>query len=146
MQTTQLKPERFVSKPEARRFGYALAIGINIVMVWIVFNVAEWGWPPFITQEWNQVSGIVGLSIIATIITYVAYLVYDPVWFKGLGDAAAAVVSLVASLRVLSVFPFDFSAYGEPWETLTRFILIVAIVGTSVAILVNLGKAASGTR
>lgn len=39
--TTQLKPERFVSKPEARRFGYALAIGINTAMVWIVFNVAE---------------------------------------------------------------------------------------------------------
>jgi hypothetical protein len=43
---------------------------------------------------------------------------------------------------VFSVYPFDFSPYSGPWDLLAKFVLIIAIVGTVVGIVTNIGKAA----
>lgn len=145
MQTMQRRSsEQWISKRDQRRFGYALAIGINLVMVWVVYNILDWGWPPFITSEWDRVVDIVALSMIAAILANAAYLAFDPRWFKRLTDAATGVVGVIASARVLSVFPFDFSNYTGPWETLSRIVLIIAIVGSAIGVLVNLAMAARG--
>ena len=144
MQTVQPTRQPLTSKRERRRFGYAVAIGINVALLWIVHNVVAWDWPPFITDEWNRVSGLVELSLFATILVTVAYLSFDPPRFKGIGDAVTGLVSLSATARVLSVFPFDFADYPGPWATLVRAALILAIVGTVIGIIANLAKAVRG--
>jgi hypothetical protein len=40
------------------------------------------------------------------------------------------------SIRMLRVFPFDFSAYAFDWALLTRIVLWVAILGSAVAVVV----------
>lgn len=142
MQTTH-RPTSVRSTPEpGRRFGYALAIGINIVMFWIVHNVLDWGWPSFITEDWSRVRGIIQTSIVVTILVNAAFLAFDPKWFKGLGEALTGFVSLIATFRVFTVYPFDFSGYTGPWDLLARMILVVAIVGTVIGVVANLLKAA----
>ena len=140
MQTMQHRPPVEAVKQAGRRFGYALSIGINLVVLWIVFNILEWGWPPFVTEDWTRAQGLVAASIIVAIIANVAYIAYDPKWFRGFGDAFQSVFTMVSSARVLAVFPFDYTPYSGPWEVLTRIILIVAIVGSAIAIIINLAK------
>lgn len=33
-----------------RRVGYSIAIGINLVLLWVINNLVAWGWPPFLTR------------------------------------------------------------------------------------------------
>jgi len=40
------------------------------------------------------------------------------------------------------VFPFDFSAYEFNWEMLTRVVMVIGIVGTGIAIVVEFLKLA----
>ena len=140
MQTVQQKPPVEIAKQAGRRVGYALAIGINIVMLWVVYNVLDWGWPPFITEDWSRVRGLIALSMIVAILANLAFMAYDPKWFRGFGDATQGVFAVIASARVLAVFPFDYSAYTGPWEFLTRAVLIIAVIGTGIGIIANIAK------
>ena len=141
MRTMDPIPTLDDSKALGRRIGYGIAVGINLVMVWVVYNVLEWGWPPFITEDWTRVRGVVAMSMIVAIIVNAAFILFDPRWFRGIGEAISGFASLIASLRVFSVYPFDFSPYAGPWDFLAKFILVVAIVGTVIGIVTNLGKA-----
>ena len=38
-------------KQSAKRFGYVVAIGVNLVMLFVVQNILEWGWLPFLTRS-----------------------------------------------------------------------------------------------
>ena len=62
---------------------------------------------------------------------------------RALGLAGAFIA---ATVRIYQVFPFDFSAYEFPWETLTRAILIIAIVGAAISIIVETVRLAVALR
>lgn len=51
---------------------------------------------------------------------------------RSIGELLTDLVAIAVTWKVFSVFPFDFTAYDFPWEVLTRFVLIVAIVGSAV--------------
>lgn len=123
-----------------RQVGYGLAIGINAVILWIVQNLGVWTWPSFVTEEWSRVRWLVSLSVVATIAANVAFLVYDTPWFKALGEAVSGVFSVLAAIRVFTVFPFEFSGYGGVWSGVARILLVIAIVGGSIAVFANLTK------
>jgi hypothetical protein len=141
MQTVQRRDDTARQPRLARQAGYGLAIGINTVLLWVVQNLGDWGWPSFVTAEWTRVRWIVSLSIAATILANVLYIVYDAPWVKALGDAGSGVVSVMAAVRLFTDFPFDFTGYAGPWSLLVRFFLIVAIVGGGIGVLANLAKA-----
>jgi hypothetical protein len=44
---------------------------------------------------------------------------------------------------MLTVFPFDFSAYQFDWEIVARFVLVLAIIGSSIGALVEAIKLVS---
>ena len=70
----------------SRRFGYILAAAITVGM-WFVIN--EWpGWQElsFLTDETRAVLGLVNFSLAVSLLVNLIYLVYDPVWFKSVGD------------------------------------------------------------
>jgi hypothetical protein len=131
-----------ISKETTRRIGYGVAIGFNIGFLVIVNNVLDWGWFPWLTEDLTDLLPIINVSVIATIVANAVYLVYDPPWFKGIAEVVLLTISLIVTIRLLQVFPFDFSAYDFAWATLTRWALGVAIFGIGIAMLVQLVKLA----
>jgi len=97
---------------------------------------------PFLTEDFVSLLWLVNLSILASAIANVAYLGYDAAWFKSVGQIGVTATGLLAAIRMRQVYPFDFSPYGGPWETLTRLMLVIAIFGSIVAILVELVRLA----
>jgi hypothetical protein len=131
-----------VSNRTTRRIGYGVAIAVNAAMLVVANNVLDWGWFGWLTEDLNDVLPLINLSLAASILANVAYIADDRPAFKGVLELVVNTISLIVTIRLLQVFPFDFSAYGSGWDTLTRWILIVAIVGISLALLVQLVRLA----
>ena len=129
-----------ISPRATRRFGYGAAIAVNVVMLWIVNKLLEWGWPSWLTDEFDQVLPIINVSIVATIIVNLAYIAYDTAWFKSLLQIGLLAISLVVTIRLYQEFPFDFSAYEFNWEAVARVVLIIAMVGICVGIVAEVVK------
>ncbi len=119
-----------------RQFGYLVAIGIGFVMLYVANRLLEWGWFAWLTEDFEEVLPIVNLSIWAGIIANALYLVYDAEWFKLLTQIPQLIISGVAGLRMLDVFPFDFSAYEFAWDTVARLAIILPLVGMAIALIV----------
>jgi hypothetical protein len=134
------------SKPRAgraaRRFGYAVAIGVNAILLYVVNQLLEWEWPSFLTEEFDRVVGIMSFSIIVSIVANVLYLMFDPRWFKSLGQIVENVVGFAVGIRVWQVFPFDFSSWSMDWSWLIRVALIVGLVGLAIGTIVEVAKLA----
>jgi hypothetical protein len=129
-----------------RRFGYLLAAALNGGFLYMVNNVLDWDVAPFLTNSFEEATPTIRLVLWATIIVNLAYLFFDPKWFKSLTQIGLAGISIAATVRLYQVFPFDFSEYDFPWETLTRTILIIAIVGVGISIIVETVKLAVALR
>ena len=133
-------PKDRPSRPSrsSRRFGYVVAVVVNLAILVAVNRWPGWDAVPFLTLDTESVVGLVNASLVISVIVNVVFLAYDPRWFKALGDALTAAVGFVVTWAILVVFPFDFSAYGFDWAALTRFVLVIGIVGSLVAVVVNL--------
>ena len=94
----------------------------------------------------EEVLPVINVSLTASIIVNAVYVGYDARWFKSLAELGLAVISLIVTIRLLQVFPFDFSAYGFAWGTLTRWLLGVAIFGVCVAIIVQVAQLARAAK
>jgi hypothetical protein len=121
----------------ARRFGYGVAALVNVIVLVILNNILEWGWFAWLTEDFETLLPIINLSLVASIVVNLAYILYDAKWFKALCEAGLVTISLVVAIRTWRVFPFDFSAYSFNWEAITRAILVFAIIGMSIALIVN---------
>jgi hypothetical protein len=121
----------------ARRFGYGVAALVNVIVLVILNNILEWGWFAWLTEDFETLLPIINLSLVASIVVNLAYILYDAKWFKALCEAGLVTISLVVAIRTWRVFPFDFSAYSFNWEAVTRAILVFAIIGMSIALIVN---------
>ena len=128
------------SSRTTRRIGYVLAIAVNIVLLVVANNVVEWGWFSWITEDLNGVLPIINVSLVASIVANAAYLAFDPPWLKGVAELGLQIISLIVTIRLLRVFPFDFSTDG--WETLTRGLLIAVIVAIGLALIVQVVRLA----
>lgn len=123
-----------------RRFGYAVAAGINAVLYFVVSHIVEWEWPGFITADFDRVDEIVLLSLGASVVANLVYMWSDTMPLKAFMEATVNGVSLVATIRLWQVFPFDFSENSFDWTTITRVVLGVALIGTAIALITNLLK------
>lgn len=126
--------------PAQRRAGYLIAIVINGVLLYLLNGSPGWQAAPFLTAATAQVIEVVNLALGAGIAVNAAYLVHDPPWLRRLGDLATTVLGLAAAIRIWQVFPFSFGAGEQGWSTVARVLLIVAIVGSAIAIVVNLAR------
>ena len=133
-----------VSRRAGRRIGYAVAILVNLLVYGFINTWPGWESFDFVTPAAADVVPLVNLSIGVTILVNVVYLFADGRRLKALGEMAANLVTMIASIAVLRVFPFDFSQYAFPWEFLTRFVLVIAVVGAAIAVLVNLYRLIRG--
>jgi protein-S-isoprenylcysteine O-methyltransferase Ste14 len=121
-----------------RRTGYAFAAVINAAILYLLNVWPGWEELSFLTEETTEVLGLVNFSLALGVLLNVVYLFADPAWFKVTGELLTALVSLLVVLRVIQVFPFDFSTWNVDWTWLVWTILIIAAIGTFVGAVVQL--------
>lgn len=127
------KPRQSVA---SRRVGYGFSVAINAVLLFLINASPGWDALPFLTPYFSKVLGLVNASIAVGLGVNVMFLVADPVWFKALGDLLVTAVGIAAMWAMWNVFPFD-SGAGFPWETLVRIGLVLGLVGSGIAIIVQ---------
>ena len=133
------------TKPATRRFGYVVAILVNVAMLIAANNLLAWDIFPFLTGDFERVLPILNVSLGAAVIVNLDYLGFDAGWFKSLTQIGLLAISLAVTVRLYQVFPFDFSAYEFNWELLTKWVLVLAMVGVGIGMIVELAKLATGT-
>jgi hypothetical protein len=144
MTTSQAPSTRPRPPVVARRFGYLGAIVANAGVLWLVHQLLVWGWPGFLTEEFEQVLPLVSASLIASMVVNAGFMSCDEGRCKALGDLVNAGFGLAVGLRMWAVFPFDFDGYGTDWSWAFRVALVVGIVGVAIAALVNAVKLVTG--
>jgi hypothetical protein len=121
-------------------------VGLVLVNVW-----PGWESVPFLTSDTTEVLGLVNASLFAGIVANLAYLVDDAPWLVALGGVVTTGIGLAALIRIIQVFPVDFSDWDFDGTALVRVLLILAIVGSAIGIVVQLtalvrSLAGGGTR
>jgi hypothetical protein len=117
---------------------------VNLVLLYVVNNLLAWDVLPWLTDDFEQVLPILNVSLLATMVINVVYVWFDPGWFKSLTQVGLSVISLMATVRVFRVFPFDFSPYEFGWATLTRVVLIFVMIGITIGIIAESIKFVTG--
>ncbi|HKX76743.1 MAG TPA: hypothetical protein VJR05_15275 [Acidimicrobiia bacterium] len=131
-----------VARSAGRQFGYLVAIAINVVMLWAANNLLDWGVLPFLTEDFRAVLWLINISLVISIAVNATYLGYDRQWYRSLTQAVLNGISLIVTVLLFQVFPFDFTAYQFPWESITRVMLVLVMVGTVAGIAAEFYKLA----
>jgi hypothetical protein len=121
----------------ARRVGYVVAVGLNAGLLYLMNVWPGWEVVPFLTANTTLVLPVVNLSLVAGLAANAVFVAYDARWSRSLGDLLTAGIGLAVLIRVWQVFPFWFSGSFD-WSPLVRVLLVVAMVGTAVAVVVHL--------
>ena len=122
------------------RFGYVVAIAINVALLVIVNNALDWELVEFLTDDFAQLTGLISFSLVATIVANAGFMVADRPRIKAPTQAALNIIGVVVSVRILQVFPFDFSTYDFDWGIVARGVLILAIAGSAVGAIVEFAR------
>ncbi|HEX6335329.1 MAG TPA: hypothetical protein VFZ85_00085 [Jiangellaceae bacterium] len=134
-----------------RRLGYGFGIVAGIVGLVLVNVWPGWESVPFLTSDTTEVLWLVNASLVAGIVANLAYLMHDAPWLVALGGVVTTGIGLAALIRIIQVFPVDFSDWDFDGTALVRILLIVAIVGSVIGIVAQFvallrSLADSGTR
>jgi len=122
------------------RPGYAMAIAVNVAVLFVANNLLEWDLIPFLTGDFSRVLWIIDVSLLATVVVNLAYLWYDPAWFKSGCQICLGGISMLVSIRMLQVFPFDFTGSQFDWEPVARFVMILGVIAVGIGIVVEVVK------
>ena len=136
--------QRRVPTP-VRRVGWVVAAAVNGVLLWVAHQLLGWGWPAFLTDDFELVLGLVTASLIAGIVVNVVLAVHHGGRVRALADLVTTAFALAVGLRLWEVFPFDFAGMTTDWSTLLRVALGVSIAASAIAIIANLVKLAGGS-
>lgn len=139
---TSVEPQERTYEAIGRRVGYVIAAVLNGVGLWIVNQLLDWEWPPFLTADFESVLPVLNLSFIVGIVVNAAYIGYDTAWFKSSTQIVANGVSLAVAIRMYQVFPVDFTPYDFDWDLVARIALIVGMVAVGIATILEVGKLA----
>jgi hypothetical protein len=137
---------RRTKRPPGRNAGYVVSIVVNVILLVLVNSKPGWQSLPWITEAFADVVWLINLSLAASIVANIAYLLYDPPRFRAICQFVIALIGFFAAARLLILFPFDFSAYDAPWALLTRIVLVIAIVGSVIAMIVEVVRFVRGGR
>jgi hypothetical protein len=137
MTRTRTTPRRSVA---TRRVGYTLAAAANAALLYLVNRWPGWEAVSFLTEDTRQVLGLVNLSLAVGLAANLVYLAHDGPRTKSLGELVTTALGLVVLGRLWQVFPFDFAGWSLDWSWLVRVLLGVGIVGSAIAIAVQLAS------
>lgn len=137
--STRRRPSR-----AARIVGYLIAAAINAVVLYLANVRPGWQAVPFLTDDTRRVLLLFNVSLVAAIVVNLGYVLHDAPRVKALGDLVTNGISLAVMIRLWVVFPFAFDAHG--WAVAARILLVIAMVGTAIAMLVQVATAIRGGR
>jgi hypothetical protein len=109
-------------------------------LLWVANSLLDWDVLPWLTDEFGEALPAINVSLWVGVIVNLLRLAYSPTWFVGVTEIISLVFSLRATVVMWRVFPLDFTNYWSGWELVVRALLVVAIVGTSIGILTQLGN------
>ena len=146
MTTTSKTIYRSKGRPSrgARRAGYVVSALINVALIIVVQNILEWGWLPFLTDEFEEVVPITVFSLTASAIANAVFVAYDALPFKTLIEIGLSIIALIVIVRTYQVFPFEFTS--GPWTGITRFVMILAGFGVTIGIITEAVQLLTGKR
>lgn len=127
-----------------RRFGYAAAIVVNAVLLWVVHQLLGWAWPGFLAADFEQVLPMLTASLVASMAANAVFLLRDRGRVRALGDLVTSAFAVAVGWRTWTVFPFDFTGYARDWTGLTEVLVVVVTVATAIAVVVNLVQLVTG--
>lgn len=96
----------------APRFGYAVAVFINLVILYVLNVRPGWDALSFLTDATPRVLVLVNLSLLAGIVANAVYVGADGPWVKTVGDLTTTTISLAVLVQIWRVFPFGLVAPG----------------------------------
>jgi hypothetical protein len=116
-----------------RRTSAAAGVLANLVLMLLVNVWPGWDVVPFLTEETPDVLGLVNASLLTGIAVGLVQVARTDAWLAPAGSLVTSAVGLAATVRVLTVFPFDLSS---GWETVVRVLLVVGVIGAAIGMLV----------
>lgn len=131
-------------RPAGRRAGYVIAVLINAVLLWLINVSPGWQALSWLTERFADVVWLINLSLFASLVANAVFVVFDPPRFRAACQIVISLIGLGASVLLLQVFPFDFTAYSLPWATFTRVVLVIAIVGSAISVVVEVVRLVRG--
>ena len=140
MSSPQTTPTARHARPDARtrtasrRVGYAVAVLVNAVMLFLVNRSPGWEAVPFLTSGTIQVLGLVNASIAVSLVANLVYVVWDPRWLRSLGELATTSIGVLALVRFWRVWPVDLPDHSA-WAVSARIAVAAGIVGGLIGIL-----------
>ncbi len=130
----------------ARRFGYVVAVLVNLALLYAVNVWPGWDALPFLTPETTEVLTLVNASMVAGAAANGLYVVHDARWLRAFGDAFTAAIGVAAMVAMWRVFPFDFGTADFDWALVVRVLLAVGIAGGTIGVIANLVSLFSDSR
>ena len=112
---------------------------VNAALLGAVHVWPGWEVVPFLTAETPAVLGAVDAMLVAGIVVNLVLVGRHPAWMTPAGTFVTSTVGLVATLRVLQVFPFAFGP-GFDWAPVVRVLLVLGVVGSAIGALVAVAQ------
>ncbi len=144
--TTRRPSSRRRPSAASRRFGYAVAVLLNLALLYLINVWPGWDVVPFLSADFVEVLALVNASVIASVAVNLVYFVDDPAWVKNVGDLVTMGVGIAAMVVMWRVFPFDFGAATFDWALVFRIVLGVGLVGAAIGMLYTFVSLLSGSR
>lgn len=119
----------------ADRVGYVVAIGCNVIGLYVAHHLLDWGWPRFLTGQFDDVLPLITFSCVYGVVTNVAFLFYDRQWFRSLANVGGALIGFAVCVTLYVVYPFDFAGYAHNWSWAVTGVLLVGMAGSAIAAL-----------
>ena len=116
---------------------YIAALIVNVILIYVFNKLLAWG-VPFLTSDFSGVLWAINLSLGATILVNLMWLIFDPGWFLHLGQIFLNLIAILVLFLIFAVFPFTFAAGG--WAFWVKVALIVAMVGVGIGTIVEFFK------
>jgi len=129
--------KNFLKEKEPKTSEFIVAIIANLIFLYIVNNLLSWNLS-FIAPSFQDVLWIFNISIAATIIGNIIFLIYHPTWFRSIIRIILNILGFLVIYYLYTVFPFVFSNYLFTFSI--KFALIVAMVVMVIATIVEMVK------
>ncbi|GID29751.1 hypothetical protein [Paractinoplanes brasiliensis] len=117
------------------RTGYAVAAAVNAVLLYLINGRPGWEVVPFLTADMDDVLTLINVSLVAGLVVNLIFLAWPEPWLVSAGGLVTVGIGLAVLFRLWQVFPFDLAS---GWTVTVRVVLMVAIVGTVIAVPVQI--------
>ena len=116
----------------ARRVGYAIAAAINAALLFLLNGWPGWDAIPFLADG-ERVLPLINAATVVSVAANLVYLILPLRRLVAAGGVLTTGLGLAVLIRLWQVFPFDFGG-NSGWTMAVRALLMIAIVGSVIAI------------